>query len=37
MEILNTIKNKWDDFILNKLHKQIINGTEKYINKKKFT
>ena len=34
MKILNTIKDKWNDFILNKLHKQIINNTEKYINKK---
>ena len=34
MKILNIIKDKWDGFILDKLHKQIINGTEKYINKK---
>ena len=34
MKILNTIKNKWNDFVLNKLQKQIVNNTEKYINKK---
>ena len=34
MKILNIIKDKWNGFVLDRLHKQIINGTEKYINKK---
>ena len=34
MKILNTIKNKWNSFVLDRLHKQIINTTGKYINKK---
>ena len=34
MEFLNTIKKRWNDFVLDKLHKQIINNTGKYINRK---
>ena len=34
MGILKKVEQKWNDFILNKLQKQIISNTEKYINKK---
>ena len=34
MGFLDKIEKKWNDFVLNKLQKQILNNTEKYINKK---
>ena len=34
MDFLKIIKKKYSDFILKSLEKQIINNTEKYINKK---
>tara|TARA_B100001094_G_scaffold328346_1_gene388563 strand:- start:2627 stop:4042 length:1416 start_codon:yes stop_codon:yes gene_type:complete len=34
MGILSKLEEKWNNFVLNKLQKQIINNTEKFINKK---
>ena len=34
MGFLDKIEKKLNDFVLNKLQKQILNNTEKYINKK---
>jgi len=37
MSFLKTVKKRYTDFILKSLEKQIINNTEKYINKKHST
>ena len=34
MDFLKTIKKRYSDFILKSLEKQIVNNTEKYINRK---
>ena len=37
MNFLKTIKKRYSDFILKSLEKQIVNNTERYINKKHST